>query len=256
MHWTESIMLPDALGRIHLGEVASTNQFGLQLETLTQPTAIFAASQTAGRGRRGNEWVSGIADNLYCTLAFDLPQYSERYRLLAIIAATTIINTLRHHNLAVNIKWPNDIYIDDGKAGGVLVDATVRGQAARIALGFGLNWVSPGAQLLGDRRTAALLSSDSAALAARSKITASLISELYQSVIQPALAGTLNNQLIWPAFDQLAGKQLNIRFHDDKMACGVYAGVSKEGELRLRNESDEIALICVDQVANVGFDAL
>lgn len=102
---------------------------------------IWARHQFAGRGQRNNHWTDS-ADNLKMSLIVRPEIQSDKQFELNALIALTLVRYLQQLNndWQVAIKWPNDIYINDKKACGVLVDNIFRGmQWMHAIIGIGLN---------------------------------------------------------------------------------------------------------------------
>jgi BirA family transcriptional regulator, biotin operon repressor / biotin---[acetyl-CoA-carboxylase] ligase len=126
-----------------LEETTSTNDVVLQMANGGAPEGIvvFAEHQSAGRGQRGNVWESAPGKGLWFSVLLrpkaaisDPVQLAQR---TAQIVATTIQGQFY---LSATVKLPNDIYIDDGKVAGVLVEMRAQPKAPHLAvLGIGVN---------------------------------------------------------------------------------------------------------------------
>jgi len=123
--------------------VDSTNAAlrAMALDGAPTGTVLVADRQTAGRGRHGRVWHSPPAVGLYisillhprCTLR-ELP----RWTLAAAVAAGVAVR--RESGAAVEIKWPNDLLLDDRKLGGVLAEARSAGDRLQdLVVGTGIN---------------------------------------------------------------------------------------------------------------------
>ena len=132
---------------IYLPHCHSTNSLLMQYVkdgAVGEGTVIFTDYQTAGRGQRGNSWQSAPGENLlfsfYLTPAF-LP--AQKQYLINLITARSIldaIGTPRKDNWQLQIKWPNDIYLNDKKLAGILVETLISGRSLEHAvIGMGLN---------------------------------------------------------------------------------------------------------------------
>jgi len=146
-----------------LPEVGSTNtelmDRGRRGETW--PTALVAASQTAGRGRRGRDWAAQPGDTLTCSLGLplqldDVPGGGSALSLaVGLSLAQSLDRALQaRHALGqgpalppVGLKWPNDLWLGTRKLGGILIEATPAPglpEGTRwVVIGFGIN-VRPG----------------------------------------------------------------------------------------------------------------
>ncbi len=101
---------------------------------------IISAEQTAGRGRLERQWVSPKNAGLYFTVVLR-PQFDQsRWSILTLLAAIAVHEALTEvFKVAADIKWPNDVLINDKKVCGILAETveTLTGRA--IVLGIGIN---------------------------------------------------------------------------------------------------------------------
>jgi BirA family transcriptional regulator, biotin operon repressor / biotin---[acetyl-CoA-carboxylase] ligase len=134
-------------GRVrHFLSVGSTNAVALEAAQAGQRTGVFVADeQTAGRGRGGHRWHSAANDGLYASalVSVAMPMSMALWLSLATgLAAQAAIEEVT--GLRVDIRWPNDLLLDEKKCGGILVETAVdAGQAmlryAVIGVGINLN---------------------------------------------------------------------------------------------------------------------
>jgi len=131
---------------IRLSAVDSTNNF-LKLmvsksEPLPEGTVIMADNQFAGRGQQENTWYSEPGLNLTFSI-FLKPSFLpiNKQFMLNIAVSNGINKALRHFvSAGVKVKWPNDIYYNDRKIGGVLIENSLSGTAFKSSIvGIGLN---------------------------------------------------------------------------------------------------------------------
>ena len=98
-------------------------------------TVIVAKHQTAGRGRRGRTWQS-LEGNLFFSLAleFNLADLGK----LVMISALSVLRTIKllHPSVKANIKWPNDILLNNKKVCGILLE---KGNGDYMIVGIGVN---------------------------------------------------------------------------------------------------------------------
>jgi BirA family transcriptional regulator, biotin operon repressor / biotin---[acetyl-CoA-carboxylase] ligase len=106
------------------------------------PLWIVAGRQTAGRGRRGNEWISEPG-NLYATLLLSDPGPAERAPELSFVAALAvhdaIVTCARELRARLAFKWPNDVLCAGAKLGGILIESEIVGTRLVMAIGIGVN---------------------------------------------------------------------------------------------------------------------
>ena len=130
---------------IHLEQIDSTNAYlqRLQSECDIRNWVVSADEQTAGKGMGSNSWESEVGKNLTFSLALDvsfLP--AEKQFLLSEAVPLGIVEVL-DKLLPVeklSIKWPNDIYYENRKLAGILINSTIKANMMGISIiGIGLN---------------------------------------------------------------------------------------------------------------------
>lgn len=128
-----------------VGQVGSTNAALLASAASGAPdrSVLVAEYQDAGRGRLGREWVSppntGVTVSVLLRPATVAP---DRYGWLPLLAGLAVRDAVRELVPArVCLKWPNDLLVGDaqGKAGGILAEATSGADGTAVVLGIGLN---------------------------------------------------------------------------------------------------------------------
>jgi BirA family biotin operon repressor/biotin-[acetyl-CoA-carboxylase] ligase len=107
-------------------------------------TLVIANEQTAGRGRGGKSWQSSPGDGLWLTL-IERPADSSGLGVLSLRVGLAAAEALdRFASEPIRLKWPNDLYVDEGKLGGILVEARWREQTVEyVAIGLGVNVLAP-----------------------------------------------------------------------------------------------------------------
>lgn len=128
-----------------LTTIDSTNLYAMRQihEGLaTHGSAYFAHAQAAGRGQRGKQWWSVAGQNIALSVVLDAAKLaiSEGFRLSATIAMA-VLDWLRQMDPGPwETKWPNDIYHNDRKAGGILIENVMKGGSwNRSVVGIGIN---------------------------------------------------------------------------------------------------------------------
>jgi len=126
----------------HHRQVSSTQEAakGLAAEGAKEGTAVIAEIQARGKGRRGREWHSP-AGGVYMSVIL-MPQMSPaRAPLLTLLAGVAVAKVLRHlYDLKAELKWPNDVMVDDRKICGILTEMTAETEAVDYCIvGIGIN---------------------------------------------------------------------------------------------------------------------
>ena len=102
------------------------------------PVLLVAEHQTAGRGRLGRAWQSAPGDSLTFSLA--LPLAPRDWSGMSLAVGASLAESLHP---AVRLKWPNDLWLEDRKLGGILIETASFGDGAagrrQAVIGVGLN---------------------------------------------------------------------------------------------------------------------
>ncbi len=110
-------------------------------EDLPDRTIYAARFQTAGRGQMGNRWESRPGENLTFSILLKPAglEASDQFIITQVIALG-LVDYLKQKGLEATIKWPNDIYVNDGKVCGTLIETILSGGLVSTAVaGMGLN---------------------------------------------------------------------------------------------------------------------
>lgn len=129
--------------------IDSTNSWSLRQSKAGKelPFACFAEEQTQGRGRRGKSWKMAASSNIAMSIAWPFSLTQQSLHLLPLSVALAIVETLESFNLKqVQIKWPNDVYVDGKKIAGILIetqplrDAVEDKKDLAVIIGVGVNY--------------------------------------------------------------------------------------------------------------------
>ncbi len=129
---------------VHLDKVDSTNNYAareLLTKSLNEGTVFTATCQQSGRGTGISQWESSVGLNLTISMVL-YPRKIEVCNQFAISQAISLglVDFLSQHVQKVSIKWPNDIYVDDRKIAGILIETVISaGKFSRAIIGIGLN---------------------------------------------------------------------------------------------------------------------
>ncbi len=128
---------------LKLSEVDSTNRYLKELiinSNQAEGVVVITNSQTNGVGQRGNVWCSEMNKNITFSILLK-PKIDVRKQFeLTQVISLAIINFFNSIGIKGTIKWPNDIFIDNEKVGGMLIENTIReGKIIDSIIGVGLN---------------------------------------------------------------------------------------------------------------------
>ncbi len=201
-----------------------------------RPIVCLAERQTAGRGRRGRNWVSPYGGNIYLSLywQFDLPMAALNGLSLAVGVATARA-VARLAIPGVVLKWPNDIHIDERKLGGILVE--VFGQTAgpvSAIIGIGINVDMPGDSGRNiDQAWIDIRRASAGGRPVRNRLAGLLIDELVKALLLFTDEGWAAFEASWHERDAYRGREVEIHTAQG-IEHGTYLGVDSNGGLMLR----------------------
>jgi BirA family transcriptional regulator, biotin operon repressor / biotin---[acetyl-CoA-carboxylase] ligase len=252
--------------------LASTNQSLMAqvrqrpaVDDLGWPRLLGAHHQTAGRGRAGRPWKDQAGQALMFSCGFrttlSLPQIAGLAPAIGIASAEVV----RAHLLAeggsadvhdaVQVKWPNDLMLNDAKLAGILIESSVRqqpqdvtGSNLYLVVGMGLNL--SGHQVLSahlDRPVADL--SQTGVPLGLVALTAAL-ANCWQVTLQTlALEGFAPFAIRLRAIDYLQGKMVSVTQQERVLQAGIVQGVNEQGALCLRLSDGSIESVLVGDVS-------
>lgn len=125
-------------------ETGSTNDEALLLlkgENVAEGTVIYTDFQSSGRGQTGNSWISETGKNLLFSIILYPETISpEEQFVISMAMSLGICDFLDRYHSGSRIKWPNDIFINDDKIAGVLIENQIVGNIiSNSVTGIGLN---------------------------------------------------------------------------------------------------------------------
>jgi len=226
--------IPPVLHR--LGSVGSTQDLIHELAARGEPagTAVLATEQTEGRGRRGRTWHSpqgGLWLSVLCR-----PEAAPAIEVLSLRVAVAVARAVeaRVASLALALKWPNDLILNDRKVGGILCEARWQGERpAWVAVGIGLNLANPiPAELAGQAISLVGRAPELTALALAPELVAAVVqASRVERALAPAEVAAFRER------DWLRGRCIR------EPEPGIAEGITGDGLLRIRREDGTLALV-------------
>jgi BirA family biotin operon repressor/biotin-[acetyl-CoA-carboxylase] ligase len=217
--------------------IDSTNQYLLdRLTGLQSGDACVAEYQQAGRGRRGRKWVSPFGANLYISMYWRLEQGPAAAIGLSLVIGIVMTEVLRDLGAdQVRVKWPNDLYLNDRKLAGILVELTGKtGDAAQIVIGAGINLAMRNAQA-GDINQGWINLQEAGVRIDRNVLAARLITELRSALHcfeQEGLTPFLSR---WEVLDNFINRPVKLII-GEKEIFGISRGIDSQGALLLEQD--------------------
>jgi BirA family biotin operon repressor/biotin-[acetyl-CoA-carboxylase] ligase len=101
------------------------------------PCLLIAEHQTHGRGRQGRAWHSTAGASL--TFSLSMPVEVADWSGLSLVVGAAIAEALDPDGHHLGLKWPNDLWLDERKLGGILIETVTAGRSRIAVVGVGLN---------------------------------------------------------------------------------------------------------------------
>ena len=214
--------------------VDSTNAQLLSEAAGSDAHFLIALQQTAGVGRRGGTWQSPPSGNLYLSYCFHTSQPLSVVSLLPLTFGVEIARELESTlGICIQLKWPNDLYLDGKKCGGMLLETkTIQDGVTAVVVGVGVNVAShPNEELLG-RPVTALQSTSQETVVLEDVALAVMRAIIAVSDLSTAdITNCLRRQ--WPERDFLLNKEVCVSQSAGIDVRGVAKGVAEDGGLKV-----------------------
>ncbi len=138
----QSLSESHAFGVIrYFSQVESTNTAAMaELDRVSTPSLFLADEQTAGRGRQGRSWFADSGTLTFSLVIAAIRHQSQPSPPISIAVGIAIARTIEHlaAPFSARLKWPNDIYLNDRKVAGILIESAPSRSDASV-IGIGLN---------------------------------------------------------------------------------------------------------------------
>lgn len=217
----------------HLSECDSTNSELLRRASAGAPAGLVLVcdTQSAGRGRRGKRWISSPESSLTFSLLWRLPAQCAPSGLSLVVglALAEALDSLA--GCRSSLKWPNDIWLEGRKLGGILIEAVPGCDTLSLVIGIGLNLRLDPAWNAGVNQ--AITALDAAGCnASRETVLAAILERLASMLDRFAEEGFSGFRNAWQARNALSGLLVDLISEHEKLS-GICAGVSEDGALIL-----------------------
>jgi len=205
---------------------------------------IVAKRQTAGRGRHGRTWISEKDAGLYFSLVLRPKIENKFLPLLTLMSAVAVYDVLQElYKLKPDIKWANDVHIDEKKICGILAEMTETKRGMVVVVGIGINLKSsnfpPELEEIAtsiEQETNQKIDAD--------KLLENLTRQLakyYQILKNENGAATIRQQ--WAIRSTyFRGKSVTVKLENESVT-GMTCGLEESGALRVETKNGEIKII-------------
>ncbi|MEN3261804.1 bifunctional biotin--[acetyl-CoA-carboxylase] ligase/biotin operon repressor BirA [Sodalis endosymbiont of Spalangia cameroni] len=224
--------------------IDSTNQYLIErIGTLAPGDACVAEYQAQGRGRRGRQWISPFGNNLYLSLYWRLEQGPAAAGGLSLMVGIVMAEVLQRLGAeGVRVKWPNDLYLNDRKLAGILVEINGKaGDAAHVVIGAGINLAmrEPAAGMI-DQGWINL--QEAGIVIDRNALVAELTATLRQALRQFEGEGFAPFVARWQALDNFFDRPVKLLIGDREIR-GIARGIDAQGALLLEQDGERHAYL-------------
>ncbi|CAK6497598.1 Bifunctional ligase/repressor BirA [Pantoea sp. Nvir] len=219
--------------------IDSTNQYLLErMNELQSGDACIAEYQQAGRGRRGRQWFSPFGANLYMSMYWRLEQGPAAAMGLSLVIGIVIAEALQQLGAQdVRVKWPNDLYLQDRKLAGILVELTGKtGDAAQIVMGAGINLAMRGAEAAQINQGWINLQ-EAGITIDRNDLAAKLINSLREALPLFERDGLAPFTERWKTLDNFINRPVKLLIGEREIQ-GIARGIDKQGGLLLEQDGE------------------
>jgi len=220
-----------------LDTCASTNTLLLERARGGAPagSVIACELQSAGRGRRGNVWQSGLGGSLTFSLLWRFARGAAGLSGLSLAVGVAVARALASTGIpGVKLKWPNDLLHAGRKLGGILIELHGDGPDSTAAvIGIGLNFRLPPALRDSIAQAATDVASISGEVPRRNRLLAATLVDLAQVLDDFSKHGFAPLREEWTARHAHHGKQVTLSSGDGKTVTGRAVGVAEDGALLL-----------------------
>lgn len=192
-------------------------------------SVCIAEYQAAGRGRRGREWVSPFGANLYLSMYWRLDAGMAAAMGLSLVVGVAVVEALKEMGVeGIKLKWPNDLYHNDKKLAGILVELSGQsGGAAHIVIGLGLNLsMDPTTSGIGQPWTSLKEVCDGK-VPDRNQLAQALINAWDKSLVDYELKGMSNFVERWNRLDNFLGRNVRLIIDLEKLKVLFKASMNR-----------------------------
>ncbi|OFS75873.1 bifunctional biotin--[acetyl-CoA-carboxylase] synthetase/biotin operon repressor [Pseudomonas sp. HMSC08G10] len=220
--------------------IDSTNAEALRLIARGEsaPFLVLAEQQTAGRGRRGRQWMSPFAENLYYSLVLRVEGGMRQLEGLSLVVGLAVMRTLQVFGLdAAGLKWPNDVLVGERKIAGILLELVGDpADVCHVVLGIGINVNMQSNDRVDQQWTS--MKREVGGSIDRNRLVAQLNQQLQHELARHRRYGFAAFQEEWEQANLWQGRTVSLIAGSNRID-GVMLGVDGLGALRLEVEGVE-----------------
>ncbi|MGS2724334.1 bifunctional biotin--[acetyl-CoA-carboxylase] ligase/biotin operon repressor BirA [Porticoccus sp. GXU_MW_L64] len=201
---------------------------------------VLAEQQTAGRGRRGRQWVSPFARNLYLSAAWGFEGGASALEGLSLAVGVAVKRAFASLGVSeVQLKWPNDILFNGHKVAGILLEMI--GDPAgfcQVVVGIGINIDMPASKAADIDQNWTDLKQISGQDVSRNQVVAVLLNELLPLLASYHQQGFARYREEWQSSNAFRGQPVELVMAK-RSIIGIANGVSESGAIGLLVEGEQ-----------------
>lgn len=222
--------------------VDSTNSALLAADPTRDPQSLLAEYQTAGRGRRGRSWTSPFATNLMLSAAWSFALWPRDLSRLPLAVGVAVARAVHQAcGVQVQLKWPNDLYLQGRKLGGVLMEHRGEtGGACRVVIGLGLN-----VAMRDGPPDQPWISLDSQGPVSRNRLAAAVLAQLHTLLADYAAHGFAPCAAEWARRDLTRDQPVRVLMAEHELH-GIARGVDEQGALLIETAAGRVPVHSAD----------
>lgn len=220
----------------------------LALNGVPEGTLVIAEGQTKGRGRMGRLWLSSKYKGIYFSLIIKPKILPQQAPVLTLISAVAICEGLKHElGVGVQIKWPNDILLNNKKIGGILTELSAEMDIVHaIIVGVGIN-VNNEKKTLPD--SASSLREIIGYRANRLRLLQSILSCFEQRYLQFQKQGVASILNKWRHYSTTLGRRVSLgSSRQRQQLVGEAVDIDYDGSLLIRQDSGLIQKVTAGDI--------
>ncbi len=231
------------LGKIieHYTWTESTNEDAWDLigDSATEGTIVITDKQTAGKGRGGRKWISVPGKSLTASLIIKPGIDSRLSGWFPLLMGVAIVKAFAELGLDVNLKWPNDIMVNNKKLGGILCESRVQSKVLEwVVMGMGLNINEQENELPPELQATSLFMEKS------SSIQRELVLAKIMNYIEPLYVELTENKYpsrlmdLWTEYCNHVNKKVKFEVENETQT-GEFMGIDPDGAAIIKTNGNE-----------------
>jgi len=230
----------------YFSEVTSTNDVAKELATkgVEEGTIVLAETQTRGKGRLGRRWLSPKGGLWFSVILRPKISAKDSYQLTFMVAVAVAKTIQKLFKVNAEIKWPNDVLVNERKVCGILAETSTRGNTVDFAvIGIGVNANVDLTSFPKDLRNfITSLEAEVNRGIERESFLCALLEELesYYKMLQEKKFEFVLEE--WKSLTTLLGAYVEVTSFEEKIR-GMAVGVDRNGALEVQLENGTVRKI-------------